>query len=140
MSRQLDFDVRINNQRPSRRPNAGPHIDVTDQKKATMVMHAENVWFAEQWGYRRAPTRMNKLEIAEMASRVVFYDMGCPKPSKESRVVDWITQLDNARFSNNTNFAQALKNEQLRPRQKREGSKTGETPSLTEDRMQERVE
>ena len=55
MSRQLDFDVRINNQHPSRRPNAGPHIDVTDQKQATMAMRAEIVWLAEQWGYIRAP-------------------------------------------------------------------------------------
>ena len=57
-----------------------------------------------------------KLVIAEMASRVVFYDMGCPKPPKGSMVVNWMTELDNARINNSTNFAQVLTTEQLGPR------------------------
>jgi hypothetical protein len=32
-------------------------------------------------------------------------------------VAEWITELDNARFNNGTNFAQVLMNEQLGPRQ-----------------------
>jgi hypothetical protein len=76
LSRQLDFDIRINNQRPPRHPDVGTPIDVTDRKQATEVMRVKIVWLAEQWDYRQAPTKKEKLEIAEMASRVVFYDSG----------------------------------------------------------------
>ena len=116
LSRQLDFDVRINNQRPPRHPDVGTPIDVTDRKLATEAMRAKIVWLAEQWGYRQFQTRNEKLVIAEMASRVVFYDMGCPKPPKGSMVANWISELDNARINNSTNFAQVLTTEQLGPR------------------------
>ena len=116
LSRQLDFDVRVNNQRPPRHPNVGTPIDVTDQKRATEAMRAKIVWLAEQWGFRQCPTSKEKLVTAEMASRVVFYDMGCPKPPKGSMVVNWITELDNARVNNSTNFAQVLTSVQLGPR------------------------
>jgi hypothetical protein len=117
LSRQLNFDNRINNQRPPRHPNFGTPIDVIDRKQATALMRTKIIWLAEQWDYRQAPTKKEKLEIAEMASRVVFYDAGCPNPPKGSMVADWITELDNARFNNSTNMDQALMNEQLGSRQ-----------------------
>jgi len=112
-SRQLDFDLRNDiGLRPGRAPSAKA-IEVSERRQATPVMRAKIIWLAEQLGYNTARLQRDKLEIAELASRMVFYNCGFPKAPKGRMMATWVKELEDARYSNNSDFGSALENEQL---------------------------
>jgi len=69
---------------------------VTDRKQANGAMRMKIIWLAEQWGYNSAILQREKLLIAELASRVIFYDCGCPKAPKGGMLASWVREIEDA--------------------------------------------
>jgi len=112
----LDFELRdYNGLRPARNPES-QSIEVNDRKQATAAMRGKIVWLADRLGYLAASLQKDKLAIAEAASRVVFYDCGCPVAPKGRMVGVWFNELDRARLNLETDFGKALETDQLGPR------------------------
>lgn len=116
-SKDLDLCLIVDGTRPARFGNKEKPIKLVTTVQPSEGMRARIVWLAEALGYRASKTTEEKTEIAEAASRIVFYDCGFRKAPRGSKVKTWMMEVDKARYNDGVDFGEILKRKQRQSKQ-----------------------